>query len=454
MSQVILIEPNSNLHELLTLNLQTYTGSEVIPRDNASDAVSLMEMLPGISLVICRNEIENEDSTKVLYEYIKESKEETGLIILGKTTHKVEDIAIVQNDPNNFEETIKIASKILGVTEDGLQNKILPDYIPIPVKYFYPLHTTPCDIFIRIKKGPDDYQFVKRIHGGDTFSKSMILKYTEQGLKDFYIPKDMQINFTNSVSDQLVAKIEKGFNNLDEEIEYIGQTVEIALNEIKKMGFTSATIQLTETIIDNIIKSSKKSPEMSGFLRKVLNSKTSYIYRHFHMSSIVANEMLKSLSNNNEKLFQSVAYASLFKDIALADKEALAKITTFDELESQDLSEEDWDLVFNHALEASIMVRKQNEVPIGVDDIIKVHHGSQNGKGFSTVNVNKFTTPQQVFVISCEFVRHLLRYKEEGGEPSPIVDELYKKYPEPKIAKVIQALESVLRKSKNAKSKS
>lgn len=82
MSQVILIEPNSNLHELLTLNLQTYTGSEVIPRHNASDAVNLMEMLPGIALVICRNEIENEDSTKVLYEYIKEGKEETGLIIL------------------------------------------------------------------------------------------------------------------------------------------------------------------------------------------------------------------------------------------------------------------------------------------------------------------------------------------------------------------------------------
>ena len=99
------------------------------------------------------------------------------------------------------------------------------------------------------------------------------------------------------------------------------------------------------------------------------------------------------------------------------------------------------------------MVRKQSEVPLGVDDIIKTHHGSQNGKGFSTVNVNKFTIQQQVFVISCEFVRELLRYKEEGGEPTPIVGELYKKYPEPNTTKVIKALESVLRKSKNAKPK-
>lgn len=454
MSQVILIEPNGNLHELLSLNLQTYTGSEVIPRDTATDAVNLMSILPGVALVICRSKIEDEDSAKVLYDFIKESDEETGLIILGETSHKIDDIAVVQKDPNNFEETIKTASKILGVTEDTLQKKVLPDYIPIPVKYFYPLTTTPCDVFIRIKKGPDEYQFVKRIHGGDTFSKTMILKYTEQGLKVFYIPKDMQMNFTNSVSDQLVARVEQGFDNLDEEINYMGQTVEIALNEIKNMGFTSATIQLTETIIDNIIKSSKKSPEMSGILRKIVNSKTSYIYRHCHMSSIVANEMLKALSIDDEKLFQSMAYASLFKDISLVDKETLAKIVTFDELESSELGEEDWDLVFNHALEASVMVRKQNEVPLGVDDIIKVHHGSQNGKGFSTVNVNKFTTPQQVFVISCEFVRELLRYKEEGGELSPIVGELYKKYPEPKTAKVIQALESVLRKSKNAKPKS
>lgn len=454
MSQVILIEPNDNLSEILTLNLQTYTGAEVIPRDNASDAVDLMNILPGVSLVICRSKIDDEDSAKILYDFVKSSSDEIGLIILGETKHSISDLAVVQSDPNNFEETIKTASKILGVTEDSLQKKILPDYIPVPVKYFYPLHTTPCDVFIRIKKGPDEYQFVKRIHGGDTISKTMILKYTEQGLKDFYIPKDMQTNFTNSVSDQLVSRIEKGFDSLDEEIDYMGQTVEIALSEIKNMGFTSATIQLTESIIDNIIKSSKKSPEMSGLLRKIVNSKTSYLYRHCHMTSIVANEMLKALSVNDEKLFQSMAYASLFKDISLVDNDKLAKISTFDELEGSNLNEEDWDLVFNHALEASIMVRKQGEVPLGVDDIIKTHHGSQNGKGFSTVNVNKFTTQQQVFVISCEFVRELLRYKEEGGEPSPIVGELYKKYPEPKTANVIKTLESVLRKSKNAKPKS
>ena len=453
MSQVILIEPNENLNEILTLNLQAYTGAEVIPRDSASDAINLMSILPGVSLVICRNQIDQEDSAKILYDFIKENDEEIGLIILGKTIHSISDIGIVQEDPNNFEETIKSASKILGVTEESLQKKILPDYIPIPVKYFYPLQTTPCDFFIRIKKGPDDYQFVKRIHGGDTFSKAMILKYTEQGLKMFYIPKEMQVNFTNSVSDQLVARLEKGFDDIDQEINYIGQTVEIALNEIKSMGFSSATIQLTEAIIDNIIKSNTKSPEMSGMLRKIVNSKTSYLYRHCHMSSIVANEILKALSINDEKLFQSMAYASLFKDISLVDNEELAKITTFDELESSGLSEEDWDLVFNHALEASIMVRKQSEVPLGVDDIIKTNHGSQNGKGFSTVNVNKFTIQQQVFVISCEFVRELLRYKEEGGEPTPIVGELYKKYPEPNTTKVIKALESVLRKSKNAKPK-
>lgn len=453
MSQVILIEPNENLNEILSLNLQAYTGAEVIPRDTASDAVNLMSILSGVSLVICRNQIDQEDSAKILYDFIKENDEEIGLIILGKTKHNINDLGIIQEDPNNFEETIKSASKILGVTDESLQKKIPPDYIPIPVKYFYPLQTTPCDVFIRIKKGLDDYQFVKRIHGGDTFSKAMILKYSEQGLKMFYIPKEMQMNFANSVSDQLVERLEEGFETVDQEISFMAQSVEIALTEIKDMGFTSATIQLTEAIIDNIIKSTKKSPEMSGMLRKIVNSKTSYLYRHCHMASIVANEMLKALSIDDEKLFQSMAYASLFKDISLVDNDELAKIVTFDELESAGLNEEDWDLVFNHALEASIMVRKQSEVPLGVDDIIKTHHGSQNGKGFSTVNVNKFTIQQQVFVISCEFVRELLRYKEEGGEPTPIVGELYKKYPEPNTAKAIKALESVLRKSKNAKPK-
>ncbi|MCO4795004.1 MAG: hypothetical protein KC493_14910 [Bacteriovoracaceae bacterium] len=451
MSQVILIEPNSNLNELLTLNLQTYTGSEVIPRESASEALELMKILPGIDLVISRNKIGEEDSAQLLYEYISSNDTEIGLIILGSVEQSMDDVAIVQDNINDFEETIRSASKILGVNEDVLSKKVLPDYIPIPLNYFFPLDTTACDVFIRIKKGPDEYQFVKRIHAGDTYSKTMVQKYIDQGLNNFYIPKDMQKNFTNSASDQLVAKLEQDYEDIDEHITLMSQSMDMALNDIKNMGFTSATIQLTESIIDNIIETTEKSPEMSGFLRKIVNSKTSYMYQHCHMTSIVANECLKKLKLNKDNNFQRLAYASFFKDISLVDNEELAKISTFDELENKELSDEDWDLVFNHALEASIMVRKQSEVPLGVDDIIKVHHGSQNGKGFSTVNVSKFTPLQQIFVISCEFVREILKFKEVGGKPTPIVDELYKKYPHPETTVVIRTLEKVLRKSKSVK---
>lgn len=453
MSQVILIEPNSNLNELLTLNLQTYVGAEVIPRKNASEAIELLKILPGVQLVICRNKVDEEDSAGILYHYLKISKTETSMIILGEADQSFRDLAVIQSNVNNFEETVKSASKILGINEEELYKKILPDYIPIPLNYFLPLETAVCDAFIRIKKGPEEFQFLKRIHAGDSFSKTMIQKYIDQGLMNFYIPKDMQKNFTNSVSDQLVEKLEADYEDLNDHIRIIGQSVDIALNEIKSMGFTSATIQLTETIIENIIKTTEKSPEMSGLLRKIINSKTSYMYQHCHMTSIVANECLKLLKIDSKANLERLAYASFFKDISLVDKDELAKIATFDELEGSGLDEEDWDLVFNHALEASVIVSKQSDVPLGVDDIIKCHHGSQNGKGYSTVNVNKFQAIQQVFIISCEFVRELLVFKERGGKPTPIVDELYKKYPQPETTVVIRTLEKVLRKSKSAKSK-
>ncbi|MBT3585380.1 MAG: hypothetical protein HN509_10780, partial [Halobacteriovoraceae bacterium] len=50
------------------------------------------------------------------------------------------------------------------------------------------------------------------------------------------------------------------------------------------------------------------------------------------------------------------------------------------------------------------------------------------------------------------FVRGLLIYKEKGGKPAPLVDNMYKNYDSPEITKIIKALEATL-KRKIAKNK-
>ena len=96
-------------------------------------------------------------------------------------------------------------------------------------------------------------------------------------------------------------------------------------------------------------------------------------------------------------------------------------------------------------MEASILIRKHPEAPAGVDEIIKHHHGASNGKGFSNA-IEKLPDLSKIFIIAHHFVLELLHFKEIGGKPRPVTEELFKRYPGPEVANIIKSLEFTLKK--------
>ena len=259
--------------------------------------------------------------------------------------------------------------------------------------------------------------------------------------------RDSHKNFAIFLSNRLVDKIDSPHLDETQKIQIMGESYDIATKEIMKLGFNSETIQLTDTIIENMVKNFEKSPEMSNLLHKVINSKTGLLYQRSHMTSVVACEVIKNLklvdSSSNEK----IAFASFFHDIMLTDRDDLANINSFEELERAHLNESDWDLVFNHANEAAQLIKNHPEAPVGADEIIRHHHGAFNGKGFSNA-IEKLPDLSKIFIVAHHFVLELMRFKENGGEPKPITEELFRRYPSPDVAIIIKALERTLKKKK------
>jgi len=449
MAQVILIEDNKTVNELLTVNMASFLGVDIIDRKNAQEALTLLSILPNIDLIITTYKVNEEETAKTLIEFIKKNKLEISVIVLGGPEINVDDFdfCLQVDNPKDWEKVIQLASQSLGINEDAILKRNTPDYIPVPVKYFLNLDQVNCDVFIRIKKSATDYQYIKRIHNGDTFSRDAIKRYQSQGLENFFIAKENAKNFAIFLSNRLVEKLDNPDLPEDTKIQIMGESYEIAIKEISKLGFTTESIQLTETIVQNMVKTFEKSPEMSSLLHRIINSKTGQLYQRCHMTSIVASEVLKNLKISNQLSYEKIAYASFFHDIMLVEKEELSKINSFEELERAELNEEDWDLVFNHAFEASVLIRKHPEAPTGVDEIIKNHHGTTNGKGFS-LNVDKLSDLSKVFIIAHNFVLELLMFKERGGEAKPITEDLLKKYNSPDMVLIIKALEKTLKKKK------
>jgi response regulator RpfG family c-di-GMP phosphodiesterase len=447
MAQVILIENNKTMNDLISVNLTTYLGVDLIHRKNAQDTINLLAILPSIDLIICNMKIDEEDSANIINEYLKQNQLEISLITLGGNAKNPTEHTISIANNKDWEKVVHTCAKVLGITEDILAKKAVPDYASIPVRYFLNIDTTNCDVFIRIKKSPTEYQYVKRIHSGESFSKESIVRYCEQGLEDFYVPKEHHKDFTIFLSNRLVEKIDSPKFDEAQKILLMGESYEIATKEIITLGFNSETIQLTDTIIENMIKNFEKSPKMSGLLHKVINSKTGPLYQRSHMISVVACEIIKNLKLGDPTASERVAFAAFFHDIILNDREDLAKINSFEELEKAQLSEQDWDLVFNHANEASLLIKNHPEAPLDADEIIRHHHGALNGKGFSSA-IDELPDLSKIFIIAHHFVLELIKYKECGGGPRPVTEELFRRYPGPGIAIIIKALERTLKKKK------
>ena len=449
MSQIIIVHDNESFRELLSLNLSTYVGATIVPRKDAAETTALLSILPDIDIIVCSSKIGEEPTAQIILDFLRESLMEVALIVVGEAPVHQEGELVHIKDTQDWENIVKVCAKIIGVTPESVEKKPRPAYIPINLENFYMIDRTPCEIYIRIKKSADDYQFVKRFHGGDTFNKQVIKRYEEQGLKHFYVHKDFLKNFTNFVSDHLVLRLDQTPIEAPELIDAMGESFDYVSKEILKFGFTSATLQLTESIIGKMVQTVEKSPEMSGLLHRIINSKSSYLYQHAHMTSVVASECLKELGIGKKEAYSKLAYAAFFQNISLVDRDDLAKISSYEELEAANLNEADWDMVFNHALEASLLIQKNPDAPLGVDEIIKTHHGSINGKGYTKANLDALPGLSRIFVLAADFAKHFLDHREkqkDGKELVPVIKILFEKYQGDEAEKVLKIIEQTLRK--------
>ena len=446
MAQVILLEQNEVLKELITINLTNFLGVDVINRNNANAVLSLLEILPEVDLIICQYEVSGENTAAIIQKYIATNHLEVGLIVLGGPATIDNEFTATILNPKDWEKVVEYSAKILGITPDLLAKQIVPEYVPIPVTYFLNLETVNCDVFIRIKKSPTEFQFVKRIHNGDNFTKEIINRYKTQGLDFFYISKENRQTFTTYLSNILVQKLES-VSEISPRLELMGESYAIAAKEILNLGFTNEVVQLTDAIIHHMIDNIKQFPEMNQLLYKLINAHTPLVFQRCHMTSIIACECLKKLKLDTEENILAVTFASFFHDITLVDYIDLSKINTVEEIAQIKLTPDENILVQTHASASAKIIEGYPNIHSDVKRLITEHHGVQDGVGFSN-KIETFSTLSKVFIIAHDVVWEILRYKEDKTMPRSIPETMLQRFPTPTCVKIIKALEQSLIKRK------
>lgn len=438
MSQTILIETNEDLKKIFSLNLSTFVGTDVIIRQNADDALSLLKILPQVSLVITKAKVGAEETAIRIYQYIKNESLNTSLIVLGECPSLSNDILCLQ-EPVSWEILIKQAAQHLGVTIQDAVSKIKPDFLPVGLYYFYDIQKTPCDVYIRIKKGPNDYQFVKRIHSKDTFDKNSIQKYEEQGLKEFYIPKDYIQYFTTFVTNNLVEKLEREDLTLEDRILTTANAHEIVRDSIQQIGLDQAAVDLSDASINSMVKSVKNSPEVAALLKFLFSNKVSYAYQHCHLLALMCHYVLSKQSWYKPEHLHILSFVSFFSDVTLKSHQQM-QIGSMKELFESNLTDEEKNQVMNHANEAVKILDNHPEANDYIKTVLIQSHGKLDGIGFEENPGEDLHPLSKVFIIADCFVKTLLNpaLPSKKGDILPI---LYSRFTNPSYQKIIKALE-------------
>jgi HD-GYP domain-containing protein (c-di-GMP phosphodiesterase class II) len=438
MSQTILIETNEDLKKIFSLNLNTFVGTDVILRQNANDALELLRILPQVDLIITKASISGDETAVKIHTFLKNEGLKTALIILGDCPALSSEILCLP-EPVSWEILVKQAAYHLGVTLQEVVTKIRPDYLPVPLYYFHDIQKTPCDVYIRIKKGPSEYQYIKRINSKDVFEKSDIQKYEDQGLKEFYISKDYIQYFTTFVTSHLVEKLEREGLSLEERILTTANAHEIVRDSIAQFGLDQAAIELSDASINSMISSVKNSPEIAKLLKFLFSNRVSFAYQHCHLLALMCHYVLSKQNWYKQEHLQILSFVSFFSDVTLKSHQQM-QISSMRELAESSLSDEEKTQVINHAADAAKILEGHPEANDYIYTVLLQSHGRIDGMGFEENPSEDLHPLSKIFIISDCFVKTLMN-PALPTKKEDILPLLYARFTNPTYQKIIKALE-------------
>jgi len=369
------------------------------------------------------------------------------VITLGKVeTSGFNFVTVVEQI--KMQALVKVIVRVLNIETKDLEHLKLPDYIPVPMHFFYLMSRSVCDVFIKLTKSGED-QYVKRLKSNEEFDKSVIQKYEGLKVTFLYIPKDYRYSFMDSLLDQTLNKLDDSGLKDDKLIEIHTDTFDISQTLIQTIGIKPQTILLADKTIQSMTQTAMRGKKVGSLIKTILSTKGSYGYRHSYLVALLSFGIIPKLDwgGTGKRLtenFEKIVFVAFFHDILLK-KEKLVRINDKIELYKSALTDDEKTLVMNHANIISGMIQKFPHAPQGVDVILKQHHGMTNGMGFAETFRSTLSGMSILFIVLEEFVTSVFNFEKGTLSLLTILEKMREKFSLPSYRKIVDLLEQSIK---------
>lgn len=450
MSHAILISNNEVTNNLYEVNLRAYVGASVTIKKNLDGAIALLEQVPNVEAIICFRELNEKDQAIYkLLDFLKEKNLEIPVIVLGEPTKKIENCIIIKNR-YDIKGLLQAMARVLEITAKDMAAREVPKFYPIPIRIFNSLESSVCDIFFRTKTAEFEYDYYKIIEKGSEIGESLN-KYLEQGVEELFIDANERLRFINKASGVVLKELCRADLTSADRVELTSQGMGIVAEEIFETQEVSDEIaEISQACVENVQAVIEDSPKLKGLLQMLLENKADFGYKHSVLTTYIATSIIKNISWGSKEQANKVAFALFFHDIYLVPLFKKYPDCTSEEdlLFNDQLSEQEKEIVIEHAKLAGQLVKTFPRCPMGADMIVTQHHGVTSGMGFA-VNFKDDISPLSKIIIIAEDVATDMLTKIKKGDKKKLADkEIYadrlrEKYRNHTYKKIIQAFEEI-----------
>lgn len=434
--------------DIFSTSLEHEYHAEIYEAKTFEEAVKTIDKLEGlIDGIVTTCLIDDKEVAKSLLNYLDENAHSMPVIVLGNVKN-YEGAIEVKELPADFD--IDDVFSFFNTSIITEKPKDPPEYVPIPIHYFYTMGAVFCDVYLKINKNDGNHRYLKRMYSGNTFDKSDIVRYQEKfNVTSFYIKETERKFFINNLIKQTVSILQDTTLSEPDRKEATSDAYNMTADLLLTEGLTPETEKAVSATMNSIKEIMKKNKKIATLLKDALVSKESYAFKRVNLLSSLAVKALQHLdwatSNKdlNSEIVRKIIYFSFFHDIFLRDEDSHRVHSQRDlNLLNPDINEKQ--NIIEHASKASALVRQFPQIPMGVDSLIANHHGVRTGMGFA-VNYSSNLPPLLILLIVVEeYVVKLLDSNYEEYDDKEVVESLYGKHTKSAYKKSVEALEKVI----------
>lgn len=449
MSHALLVSDNQTLNNLYAVNLNAYVATNVTIKTKYKEAKQLLELNPNFDVVICLDNKKHRGELSKIFSHIKEMDKPIPVILVGTKREVVESNFIAIPNQYALKEIVRTVAKILQITAKDMVAREVPKYFPIPVPFILDQSETSSDIFYRTETSPFEYEYFKIIEKGQPIDES-INRFKEEGTDFLYVMSEERLNFINATSTFILSELSSDETSVEDKVKVLGHGFDLVGEQLFENPQAAEEIQkLSTACISSISSVINEIPKLSNLLNMLLNSKGEYVYVHSILGAFIGGHIIDNMDWGSKEQKEKVSFVFFFHDIFLVPIfKKYPHLTREDDLLfSDELDDNEKNVVLEHAQMAGELVRSFKQIPIGADTIITQHHGMTSGKGFAMQFRDDISPISKILMISEEMASHLFSLKQSGklfkDHKESIIQEVKEKFRTHTYQKMINTLNSL-----------